>query len=105
MTVDSGKLNRATAAFGVSAAIVVLFNTLLACVKDVNQPLLRLMNSIAGHNWTTQGIVDLVLFFGLGFVAMRTRWPENIGPRRLILLVVWSAVIAAVVLAAWYALF
>jgi hypothetical protein len=28
------------------------------------------MKSIAGHDWTTQGLFDLVLFPGLGFIFM-----------------------------------
>jgi len=105
MTADAGRLNRATAAFGAAAAMVILFNTVLACVKDAYAPLLRFMNSIAGHNWTTQGLADLVLFFGLGLVLMRTGWTDKIHGQSLASWLAAAVVLAGVGLAAWYLLF
>lgn len=99
------KFSRSTAAFGMSAAVTILFNTALACAKDASQPLSRFMASLAGHNWTTQGIADLILFFGLGLLFLKTGSAEKIAPRRLISLLVAAVVIAAIGLAAWYALF
>jgi succinate dehydrogenase hydrophobic anchor subunit len=105
VTAEAGRPNRATAAFGVAATVVILFNTVLACVKDANPALLRFMNSIAGHNWTTQGLVDLVLFFGLGLVAMRTGWTDRITGQGLAGLLTAAVVLASVALATWYLLF
>lgn len=105
MTAEAGRPNRATSAFGVAATVVILFNTVLACVKDANPGLLRFMNSIAGHNWTTQGLVDLVLFFGLGLMAMRTGWTGRITGQGLAGLLTAAVVLASVALAIWYLLF
>jgi hypothetical protein len=105
MISGTARLNPTTAAFALSASITILFNTALACVKDANQPLLRWMNSIAGHNWTTQGLADLVLFFGLGMLATKAGWAENVAPSRLISFLIAAVIAATVGLAAWYALF
>ncbi len=102
--IDS-RLGRSSSAFALAAAITILFNTALACAKDANQPLSRYMASVTGHNWTTQGLVDLILFFGLGLVFMKAGRAGNIDPWRLISLVVAAVVVGSVGLVAWYAVF
>jgi uncharacterized membrane protein SirB2 len=87
-----------------SAAITVLFNTLLACAKDAYQPLSRFMGSLAGHNWTTQGLADLTLFFLLGLIFLKAGWAGKMDPRRLIFLLAAAVVVAAAALFVWYAL-
>ncbi len=103
--IDHCRLGRARSAFALGAAITILFNTALACAKDAHRPLSQFMGSVAGHNWTTQGLVDLILFFGLGLVFMKTGWAGRIEPRRLTALVVAAVVVGSVGLVAWYALF
>ncbi len=105
MTIESRTLGNGSAAFALAAVITILFNTALACVKDAYQPLSRLMGSIAGHNWTAQGLADLVLFLGLGLVLMKLGWAGRIAPEHLIRLLALAVVVAGVGLAAWYALF
>ncbi len=105
MLSETQRLGRATAAFALAAIITVLFNTALAWAKDAYQPLSRFMNSIAGHNWTTQGLADFILFFGSGLIFRKTGWADRIDPQRLITLLAAAVVVAGVGLAAWYALF
>jgi hypothetical protein len=99
------KLTAATAGFVLAAAITVLVNTALACTKDAYAPLKLFMKSISGHDWTTQGLFDLLLFVGLGFFFMRIRVAEKIDPNRLIRVLVGAVGIAALGLALWYAFF
>jgi hypothetical protein len=101
---DSLKLRPASAAFALSAAITVLFNTFLACAKDAYQPLNRFMGSLAGHNWTTQGLADLTLFFGLGLIFIKAGWAGKMAPSRLIFLLAAAAVVAGAGLFVWYVL-
>ena len=103
--IETLKLGRATAGFALAAGITVLFNTALACAKDAYQPLSRFMNHLAGHNWTTQGLADLVLFLGLGLIFTKVGWAENIAPGRLISLLTSAVVLACIGLVIWYALF
>jgi hypothetical protein len=98
------RLAAATSGFVLAAAITALFNTALACIKDVNAPLKALMKSLTGHDWTTQGLVDLALFVGLGLIFMNTAAVEKINPSRLIAVLVGSVVIAGLGLALWFAL-
>lgn len=55
------------AAFGLSAAITVLFNVVLAFVKDSYPPLNSFMASLTGHHWRTHGLADVILFLVLGW--------------------------------------
>jgi hypothetical protein len=105
MSGNAAKLGRTSAGFGMAAAITALFNTALACVKDAYHPLTNLMNAIAGHNWTTQCLADVILFGGLGLILSHTRAAENVPPNRLISFLALVVVIAGVGLFAWYAVF
>ncbi len=105
MSGDNSRLGPASAAFGMAAAITALFNTALAWAKDADKPLTNLMNAIAGHNWTTQGLADVILFLGLGLSLSNARTVQTIRPERLILFLAGAVVVAGVGLFAWYALF
>jgi len=105
VSADSSRLGRASAAFGMAAAITTLFNTGLACVKDAYHPLTNLMNAIAGNNWTTQGLADVILFVGLGLTFSKTRMVQTIRPDRLIVFLAAAAVVSGVGLFAWYWVF
>ena len=59
------RLGHASAGFAMAGAVTVLFNTVLTCVKDSYRPLTNFMASVTGHDWTTQGLADVAIFFGL----------------------------------------
>ncbi|HZD24953.1 MAG TPA: hypothetical protein VE631_01735 [Alphaproteobacteria bacterium] len=59
------------AAFGLSAAITVVFNVVLAFVKDSWPALNSFMASLTGHHWWTHGLADVILFLLLGWLFMR----------------------------------
>jgi len=99
------RLSGASAGFGVAAAITAVFNTVLACAKDAYHPLLNLMNAIAGHNWTTQGLADVILFVALGLTLSRSQAVARIRADRLILFLVAAVVFAGVGLFVWYLVF
>jgi hypothetical protein len=98
------KLTAATSGFVLAAAITVLLNTALACAKDAYAPLKTVMRSLAGHDWTTQGLIDLVVFVGLGLIFMSTGVGDRIDPSRLIAVLISAVAIAGLGLCLWFAL-
>jgi hypothetical protein len=66
-----GLLDGAAAAFGLSAAIAIVFNTVLAWIKDAYDPLNTFMASLTGHHWITHGLADIAVFVILGMVFMK----------------------------------
>jgi hypothetical protein len=62
----AGMLDGAVAAFGMSAIVTILFNTLLAWVKDAFDPLNNFMVQLTGHHWITHGLADVILFLVVG---------------------------------------
>ena len=105
MNGDTPKFGNATTAFGLAAAITALFNAALACTKDAYHPLNNFMNTIAGHNWTTQVLVDVILFVSLGLIFSATQLAERVRPNLLIPFLVVSVLIAGVGIFTWYALY
>ena len=105
MSTDESRLSGTSAGFALAAAITVLFNTVLACAKDAYKPLSALMNSIAWHNWITQGIADGLLFVILGLVFSRMDAANRMSANRLTNFVAIAVIIAGLGLFAWYALF
>jgi uncharacterized membrane protein SirB2 len=61
------------------------------------------MKSLSDHDWTTHGLVDLLLFVALGVIFMQTKVAEKIDPNRLIGVLIGAVGIAALGLALWYA--
>jgi len=97
-------MNPVTSGFLLAAAITVLFNTVLACVKDAYAPLKDFMKSLAGHDWTALGVADLVLFVALGFIFTSTKLGQRMAPNRLIAALIGSVAVAAFGLTLWFAL-
>lgn len=98
-------LSPVTSGFALAAAITVLFNTVLACAKDASPELKNFLKSLSDHDWTTQGILDLLLFLALGFIFAKANFARKINPNRLITVLIGASGIAALGLALWYALF
>ena len=98
------KLTAATSGFVLAAAITVILNTVLACAKDAYAPLKTVMQSLTGHDWTTQGLIDLAVFVGLGLLFVSTRVGDRIDPSRLIAVLISAVAIAGFGLCLWFAL-
>jgi hypothetical protein len=103
MSADNSKLGSTSSGFAMAAAITILFSTVLACVKDAYKPLNIFMNRVAWHNWITHGIVDVILFVGLGLIFSKTGWAERIAPNKIISFLVGAVVVAGLGLFVWYA--
>ena len=102
ITSESPKLKAATSGFVLAAALTVVFNTVLACMKDTWAPLKNLMKSLTDHDWTTHGLIDLLIFAGLGFFFVKSRMTEQMNPSRLIGVLVVAVASAVLGLALWY---
>jgi hypothetical protein len=97
---DENVLTGAAAAFSMSAAITVLFNTVLAWVKDLYAPLNDFMTMLTGHHWRTHGIFDLIVFVGVGFYLSRRQFAMD--GTRLALTVGACSVVAGAGLALYF---
>jgi hypothetical protein len=90
------------AGFGLAAVIAILFNTALAWVKDAYEPLNAYMASLTGHHWRTHGVVDVVVFFVLGYLFTFRNF--RISGWRLAALLAAASVVAGGGLALWFVL-
>jgi len=97
-----GVLDQAAAAFGVSAAITIVFNTVLAWVKDAYDPLNSFMASLTGHHWITHGLADVAVFVILGMIFMKRGF--SIDGMRLAVLLGGAVVVGGGGLALWFVL-
>ena len=96
----SDELDGAAAAFGMAAAVAIVFNTLLAWVKDAYDPLNELMKAMMGHHWRTHGVADLVVFVVVGFVLMSRGF--RMSGIALATTVAGACVLAGLGLAGWF---
>lgn len=97
-----GALDHAAAAFGLSAAIAIVFNTLLAWIKDAYDPLNTFMASLTGHHWITHGLADIAVFVILGLIFMQRGF--SMDGTKLAVLVAGAVVVGGGGLALWFVL-
>lgn len=95
-------LSHTATAYGISAAIAVLFNTLLAWVKDSYEPLNSAMAKVLGHHWTTHGVAVVLVFLIVGFALSRTSGDLIKGPYSAIYALAIAVVVAGLGLAGWF---
>jgi hypothetical protein len=98
-----GVLDRAAAAFGLAAAITIVFNTVLAWIKDAYDPLNNFMAALTGHHWITHGLTDIAVFLIVGTLLMKRNFIMD--GTRLAVLVAGAVVVGGGGLALWFVLF
>jgi len=97
-----GTLDQAAAAFGLSAAITIVFNTVLAWIKDAYDPLNSFMASLTGHHWITHGLADIAVFLVVGAILMQRH--VSIDGTKLAVMVAGAVVAGGGGLALWFVL-
>jgi len=102
MANESQGLDQATAAFTLSAAITVLFNTVLTWIKEASVPFHDFMASLTGHHWITHGLADVVVFIVLGLVFMRTGTAARMSPSTLVSTLFIAVIVAGLGLAGFF---
>lgn len=90
------------AAFGLSAAVTVVFNVVLAFIKDSYPPLNSFMASLTGHHWRTHGLADVILFFLLGWLFMSRQMPARGLTASSVVTVATATVLACAALGLWF---
>ena len=90
------------AAFGLSAAITVVFNVVLAFGKDSYPPLNSFMASLTGHHWRTHSLVDAVVFVLLGLLFMNRGVPARGLTGGSVAIVVAATILAGASLGLWF---
>jgi len=103
MRIDDIPLERRTAAWGLAAALAILFNTALTAVKEIFAPVRSVMTMTMGHHWVAQGVVVLVIYALLGLLFSRMRIAERIPPMRLVALLIAATVVAGLGLLGMFA--
>jgi multisubunit Na+/H+ antiporter MnhB subunit len=93
-------LDRAAAGFGIATVVTIVFNTLLAWVKDAYDPLNTFMAHLTGNHWITHGLVDVILFVVLGGVL--TVSGVRVGGRQLIIALTAVTLLSGAGLSLWF---
>jgi cation transport ATPase len=102
MANETQELDKTTAAFALSAAITVLFSTLMTWIKELSEPFHDFLAVLTGHHWTTQGVVVLIVFVVLGWIFMRTGIASRMSPTGLINTLVAAVIIAGIGIAGFF---
>jgi hypothetical protein len=96
------RLSHTAIAYGIGASVAVLFNTLLAWVKDSYDPLNTAMAKLTGHHWTTHGLAVVLVFLIVGFALSRSHEDTLKGPYAPIVVLCGSVVLAGLGLVGWF---
>jgi hypothetical protein len=92
------------AAFGMSAAITVVFNVVLAFIKDSYPPLNTFMAQLTGHHWRAHDLADRIVFVALGLLFTTRGIPSRGLTTGTAITVATATVLASAALGLWFVL-
>ena len=105
-TKTENQLDNVTVGFGVSAVIVIIFNTALTITKELHPQLLAFMKSISilgvKHHWLVHGLTITILFFLLGWLFSNIRSLKNVTGRLLFWSLLWATILGALAIFAFF---
>ena len=103
--IETREMGTYTKSFGLSFAIACLFNALLVIVKESNEDtVLAWMKAATGHHWVTHGILNLIVFFVLGWSLSRVNDGHGvtITSKALVTVIVAALVISWLIIAGFF---
>ena len=83
-------------------SIAIVFNTVLAWIKDAYDPLNSFMAALTGHHWITHGLADIAVFVIVGAVLMGRH--VSMDGTKLACLVAGAVIVGGGGLALWFVL-
>jgi lipoprotein signal peptidase len=102
---ENSRLGKFTKSFGASFAITSILSALLVVLKESNEEtVLAWMKSATGHHWTTHGLLNLIVFAGLGWGLSRFNDGQglNISATVLVALIAVAVVFSELIIAGFY---
>lgn len=95
-------LNPTTVGFGLAASVAVIFNTLLAWIKDSNPAVNSAMKAALGHHWITHGVLVVLVFLILGKAFSTMNFAKNFGGTLLAFIIFVSVMLGGLGLVGWF---
>jgi hypothetical protein len=93
---------RLAAALTLSAAVTVIFNVLLAFVKDSVPAVNSFMAALTGHHWRTHGLFDVIVFAALGWFFFTRGIPERGLNNNSTITLAACVIVAGLALIGWF---
>lgn len=103
--IETREMGTYTKSFGLSFAIASLFNALLVILKETNEDtVLAWMAAATGHHWITQGVLNLIVFFVLGWALSRVNDGQGVSitGKALVTTIVASLVISWLIIVGFF---
>ncbi|NOY82753.1 MAG: hypothetical protein GXP31_17280 [Kiritimatiellaeota bacterium] len=94
-----------TKSFGLSLAITTILSAFLVVLKETHEDtVFAWMKAATGHHWITHGVLDVIVFLGLGWALSRLNNGQGIRltPKVLIVWLTGSVVLGALIICVFY---
>lgn len=96
---ETNSLSNSTVGFGLSFAIVSIFNGLLVIFKETNPSIMALMTSLTGNHWVTQGVLNICLFLILGLIFTKINLQKRFSAKNMSDLTIVATVVGVILIA------
>lgn len=67
-------LDAKTSSYAAAYAVTAIFNAILVILKEMIPAVHDGMAAILGHHWITHGVLDLIVFVGVGMLLSRRNY-------------------------------
>lgn len=91
---QTNEMSPYTAGFTLSAAVAIIFNTLLTWAKETYPELNTAMKSLLGHHWITHGVAVVLIFLVLGFLLSKMPGVQKMRGTTLTTILIVSVVLS-----------
>lgn len=88
--------------FGLSYAITSVLSALLVLLKETVPAVHDALTALTGHHWVSHGLLDVVLFVGLGFVLARMSDGWRMTDERLSVIIVSATIASGLIIAGFF---
>jgi hypothetical protein len=96
---ETNLLSKSTIGFGLSFAIVSIFNGLLVILKETNPSVMAWMTALTGNHWITQGVFNIILFLLLGFIFTKINLQKKFSASMMSNITIFATVVGVILIA------
>jgi len=98
---DNETLDVKTSSYVLAYAWAAIFNAVLMILKE-SFPAVHNAMAALGHHWITHGVLDLIVFFGLGILFARNG--KQISGNAAVNYLVWGTILGGGIIAGFFLL-